>query len=435
MKVTDRRKKLTKYLIKYLIESSENELAKKYIDFFKIELDWHIYNGDKHISPNYYRDKDIPVKLHLIYAIQYLIAVLSRPTSANKKNILSAADFPVPNPLYGLGYEVFSPVWHAIGKRNICGDMKTVLWHLGIQNLIRNADFNAFLDSRLHDNLEQFQSYLVAQYQKLDLRALILSTDQHFYSKYSIDIFTKMQRPSFVFSHGLPAIYSKEVDHRSDYLMVWGESIKKNYINAGFEESKIKVVGHPKYKTLPQKRDLRSDFSDVLVIPVSSAIYHQHEYDNIVLTDKSAVVTYLYMVQSVLKKLGVKKARYRVHPAVNKKWIHKFLSPNFYIQDTQPLDVSLNRSSLLIGATSTLLLESLIHGVNYILFEPTDEQGRNLLNYKNVPPFDGTDKKVTFAENENCLEEILKANALTDYSLVHDYIQELDTNIIKQLIG
>lgn len=426
---------MNRYLNKYLLDNADNALAKKYIDFFKIELDWHIYNGDSHISPTYYRDKHIPFNIRLIQILQYLIAIYRKPSpvSSGQLNILSAADFPRDNPLNGLGYKVFSPAWHAIGKENIIGDKKTIRWHKDIQKLLRKSEFNAFLDTRLHQNLESFQEHLLSQYQKFDLRALILSTDQSFYSKYSIDIFSKMQRPSFVFSHGLPAIYSKEVDHRPDYLMVWGKKIKENYLNAGFDESKVKVIGHPKYKALSPNKSLRSDLSDVLVIPVSSAIYHQHEYEAI-LTDRSVVVLYLYMVQSVLQKLGLKKVRYRVHPAVNKSWVHSFLDQNFYIQDTEPLNVSLGRSSLLIGSTSTLLLESLIFGVNYVLFEPTDENGKNLLNYKTVPPFDGGDVKVAFANSEKDLELVLKDNVMTDYTLVHDYIQPLDTGVIKQLI-
>jgi hypothetical protein len=321
-----------------------------------------------------------------------------------------------------------------VGKKNIFGDLKTVQWHKKIQELIRNEDFYLYLDSKLHIELEEFQHHLVLEYQKQDFRALLLSTDQHFYSKYSIDIFKKLERPSFVFSHGLPGIYSKSVDNRSDYLMVWGEKIKQNYLLADFDQSKVKVVGHPLYKKLPKAQELRSDLSDVLVIPVSSSIYHQHTYDDVVLADKSMAILYLYQVQSVLQKLGIKQARYRVHPAINKQWIHSFLDHDFYIQDTESLSKSLNRSSLIVGATSTVLLEALIHGVNYMVYEPTDADGINLLNFKNVPPFDGSESKLPIANNEQELEAMLKFNAMTDYDLVHDYIQDLDLTILKELI-
>lgn len=428
---------MNNYLIKYLIESADNDLAKKYIDFFKIELDWHIYNDENHISKIYHRRKKVDVKKQFINLLQYIYTISAgsnfKPSADNK--ILSTVYFSQPGLLTDLGFNLYSPVWHPLGKKNIFGDMKTLQWYIQVQEYIRSRDFHSFLDAKFHLKLENFQEYLMSQYQKQDFRALFLYTDQYFYSKYSIDIFKKMQRPSFIFSHGLPGVYSKNVDSRSNYLLVWGEKIKENYLKAGFEKSKVKVVGHPKYKNLPKAQELKSDLSDVLIIPVSSSIYHQHEYDDIVLTDKSMAVLYLYQVQSVLKKLGVKKARYRVHPSTNKQWIHAFLDQDFYIQDTGTLDTSLSKSSLVIGSTSTVLLEALIKGVNYVLFEPLDELGNNMTNYKPVPPFDGSEKKVMVANNELELEKMLKANVITDYSVVHDYIQDLDLTILKELIS
>jgi hypothetical protein len=171
-----------------------------------------------------------------------------------------------------------------------------------------------------------------------------------------------------------------------------------------------------------------------LIIPVSSVTWHQHEYDNTVVNDCSMIVLYLYKVQSVLKKLGIKKARYRPHPSLNGEWVHAFLDQNFFIRDSEKLTASLNRSSLVIGANSTVMLESLIQGVNYMAFDPQDNNGINLSGYKAVPPFDGCEEKLMLANNETELEYMLKSNAITDYSLVHDYIQDFDLAILKEII-
>lgn len=427
---------MNQYLIKYLIDNADDALSKKYLDFFKIELDWHIYNGDAHISRNYHRDKKIEARTQFINFLQFSYAIL-RGVSGKQpgcKNILTTVSFSQPQQMKQLGFNFFSPIWHPIGKQNIFGDFKTLKWHKRIQNLIRNGDFNLFLQPQLHAELEEFQEHLIQQYQRQDFSALFLYTDQYFYSKYNIDIFKKIGKPSFVFLHGLPAVYSTNVDNRADYLLVWGQKMKENYLKAGFDEDKIKVVGRSNCCKLPRFQNLRSDLSDVLVIPVSSSIYHQHEYDNIILTDKSAAVLYLYQVQSVLSKLGIKKARYRVHPSTDKQWIHAFLDQDFYVADDGALNSALDRSSLVIGSTSTVLLEALIRGVNYVAFEPTDENGLNLLNYKCVPPFDGTEKKLIIANNEQDLGKLLKENAMTEYSLVHDYMQDTDLTILGRLI-
>jgi hypothetical protein len=144
---------------------------------------------------------------------------------------------------------------------------------------------------------------------------------------------------------------------------------------------------------------------------------------------------YLYKVQKVLLRLGIKKARYRAHPSINKKWIQSFLDPNFYQLDTDALTTSLNKSSLVIGANSTVVLEALMQGVNYIAFDPKDEHGVNMSGYKSVPPFDGTEGKLMMAENESELEKMIKANAMTDYSMVHDFIQDFDLTPLKDIIN
>lgn len=428
---------MDKYLIKYLVENTDSELSRKYIDFFKAELDWHMYISETHISKSYHRDRVISIEEKLKRLYQYANALFVKSNIKPSKNIkvLSTLYLPIINSLAELNIDSYSPVWHPISAKNIFGDLKTIKWHKGIQNRIRNDDFHLFLESEFHNELEVFQQHLLTQYQNQDFRALFLYTDQYFYSKYNIDIFKKMDRPSLVFSHGMPGGYMLEVDNRADYLMVWSEKIKNNYINAGFDFSKIKVVGNPLYKNLEKEKTLRSDLSDVLVIPVSSITWHQHEYDNTVISDNSMVVLYLYKVQSVLKRLGLKKARYRTHPTINKEWVHAFLDQDFYICDTEPLSTSLNRSSLVIGSNSTVLLEALIHGVNYIGFDPKQENDVNMSGYKSVPPFDGTEEKLMLSDNEEDLEKMIRSNAMTDYSLVHEYIQDFDLSVLKEIIN
>jgi len=424
---------MDKYLVKYLRENAENEIAKKYIDFFKIELDWHIYNSEFQKSIQNETYVDLKRKLYKLF--QYSNTLLSGfDKKANKNlNILSSVAFP-DGLLNNLGYNFFKPIWNSHIKTNVFEDFKTINWYHNVRKKINSKNFNELLDVEWYHNLHEFQNHLVSEYSKKDFRALFLGTDQIFYSKYCIEVFNKMQRPTFVFSHGLPGIYSKEVDNRSDYLMVWGEKIRENYIEAGFDSSKIKVVGHPKYKDIPKNKTLRSDLSDVLVIPVSSVTPHQHEYDSIVLSNPSMVVLYLYKVQAVLKKLGIKKARYRVHPSIDSNWIYSFLDKNFYIKDSAYLTISLNKASLVIGSTSTVLLESLMQGVNYLVFEPHDDEGINMCGYKAVPPFDGSEKRLGVANSEYELEELLRSNVVADYTMIHDYIQDLDLTVIKDLI-
>jgi hypothetical protein len=76
-----------------------------------------------------------------------------------------------------------------------------------------------------------------------------------------------------------------------------------------------------------------------------------------------------------------------------------------------------------------------MHGVNYIAYDPKDENGVNMSGYKSVPPFDGSEEKLMMRETEVELEKMIKGNAITDYTLVHDYIQDFDLSVLKDLIN
>ena len=424
---------MDRYLIKYLKENSKNELSSKYIDFLKITLDRQIYRNSGFPYTNNNNESKFNQRKKLIK--QYLNVFFNNPLhKSGKLSILSTIEFPINNALSDLGFEVYSPIWNALGTDNIIGDTKTIIWNRKLNKELVVGNFQLLLDSEFHKKLEKFQEHLVKTYTDSGMNALFVRSDQYFYSKYCIDVFKKMSKPSFIFSHGLPAIYTLDADNSSNYLMVWSEKIKENYVKVGFDGSKIKVVGHPSYRNLPKMMNLRSDLSDILIIPVSSFNTHQNEYDNVVLTDRSAVVLYLYKVQAILENLGVKKARFRVHPSVSRQWVYSCIDQKFYICDTEELSVSLKKASLIIGCTSTVILEALIYGVNYIVYEPLDENGLGMLNAKLVPPFDGSEKKIMIANNDKDLEKMLKLNAITDYALVHDYIQDFDISGLKDLI-
>lgn len=126
-----------------------------------------------------------------------------------------------------------------------------------------------------------------------------------------------------------------------------------------------------------------------------------------VLIDRSMIILYLYEVQSVLKKVGISHARFRPHPSIDKDWVYTFLDHNFYEIDKEHLVTSLERSSLVIGATSTLFLETLMNGVNYLIYEPQNK-GQTRLREPAVPPFDGTEHDIEIANSTDELEYMLR---------------------------
>ena len=119
---------MDKYLIKYLVENAETTLSKKYIDFFKAELDWQIYVSETHMSKQYFRNKEISLKERLLRFYQYNYALFIQSTLKPSKNlkVLSTVFFPSKETLPNIGIDAYSPIWHPVGKKNIFGDLKTL---------------------------------------------------------------------------------------------------------------------------------------------------------------------------------------------------------------------------------------------------------------------------------------------------------------------
>jgi len=140
------------------------------------------------------------------------------------------------------------------------------------------------------------------------------------------------------------------------------------------------------------------------------------------------------MVQRVLKGLGVTSVRLRPHPSASSAWYLKFVEGSFFRLDPFPLEQSLRRATLVIGPTSSVLLEAMYYGTNYVLFEPSKED-RDLVNYHLVPPFDGSDARIPLARDEKELESLLKNKIRIDCSAWHDYIQTpFSIDFMKQLV-
>lgn len=335
--------------------------------------------------------------------------------------------------LHDLGLNTISSIFQPVGLKQILGDRNSIHFLRHKAKIIAKGVFNELYNEDMYSYLESLKIEIVEEYKLYNFKALLLYTDQYFESKYLIDIFKVLKKPSFIFSHGLPGIYSLEVDNRSDYLMVWGEKIKQNYINAGFDPNKIVVTGNPKYTCVNKVENLRNTLGDILVIPCSSLLWHQDTWGNPQLIDRSMVVLYLYEVQRVLLKLGIKRARFRPHPSINRNWVYGFLDHNFYIMDNDKLTKSLLKSTLVIGATSTVFLEALMLGVNYLIYEP-QEDNKNIMRCKTVSPFDGSDPEVNVIYTEQELEYAIRNKYQVNVNILDGYMEPLNLMALKNII-
>jgi len=426
---------MDRYLINYLKNNSNNTLQAKYIDYFKIELDSFIYNYGDHISCSHRKDKKMSWRTIVGNHLRNFSAIYGTIKQyPDLKNVLSSVYFLDKTILSYIGINSISSILQPVGIKQILGDKETVEFIIYKNRCIAKGMFNDIYNKKFFEGLEELKNKIIKKFEQYNFHALFLNTDQYFESKFLIEIFKNLDRPSMVFSHGLPGIYSLEVDNRSNYLMVWGDRIKQNYINAGFNPNKLIVIGNPKYYDYKKIDILRNTLDNVLVIPPSSCLWLQHTYDEPQLIDRSMGILYLYIIQHVLEKFGVKHTRFRPHPSIDKEWMYGFLDQNFYEVDKDNLKESCLKSTLIIGATSTVFLEALMFGVNYIIFEPKSSDNKNILRCNLVPPFDGSEKNLEIATSEEELEYLIKNKYQIDINILDEYMQPFDTNILKEII-
>jgi len=415
------------YLLAYLSETTDGAL-KRHIDLLKLELDWHIYHYGAHFSrpKGSIAKSKTPLRSRLLnwYSANY-----QHHFSADKSNILSLIYFSGFNKhLEDEGYNLVSPYWAPHGRK-VAGNAAIVKAYHEIDRHLRDSSFSYLIGEEFQQQVSSFEQIVDSYLREKDLKAALLYTGQLFYSKIVIACFRSMRRPSFILSHGLPAFYHREAETNGDYLVVWGEQVRQNYLKAGVDPAKVLVAGHPSYNSIVKDRKIRFDLSDVLVLPKAMSP-HQHTYEPI-LGDRGNIIVYLLRVKAVLQKAGVKKARLRPHPSMSGSWLLQFLGTDFYYLDTLSLSDSLQTASLVVGPTSTLLLESIGHGVNYLVYEPVTAEGKDLGGYEIVPPFDGSDEDIPVAKTDDALYDLIKNKVVVDKKALDKYLRPFDVSVIK----
>jgi hypothetical protein len=345
--------------------------------------------------------------------------------------ILSNAYFAINEELQKLGYKVYSPSWRIIKNMKVLGDFDLFNMSQKINLKFQNSNFVDLLQKDFLKDIDELENLMITFFQNKKIRSIFVPNDISFFENFSIHICKHVGIPSFVFLHGLPGRYNNIDDNRSDFLIVWGERIKEHYVNFGMNPSKIFVSGHPFYKKYVATK-LKFSFDNILIL--TKPLNGVHMSDGVLLANRANLILYLYSLEKILRRFGIKSVRFRPHPSENADWYLKFLNKDFYKLDRGNITESIQKSTLVIGPTSTVFLESLYYGINYVVYEPAIKN-IDLVNCPLVPPFDGEDLKVPVAKDETGLEYILKNKVMVDPSCFDDYITTpFDLSFVKNLI-
>ena len=403
---------------------------KKILELIKYELDKKVYsygNQFRKSNENFSTLKFIfSLFIKTIYSIKY-------SKKSNIKNaILFNANFYLTQEFQEKGYELITPELFYRTKLSFLGGLSTLNKIEFIKYHFIKGDMVYLLSKSFENKILDLKKDLKYYIINNDIKALFLSNDMAFLEKLLISIFKELNLPTFVFLHGIPTTYNNIDNNRADYLVVWSDKIKKIYVNIGVDEEKIIVSGNPIYSS-KININLSFNLNNLLVI-THSITQSPENSEKLILQERGALLTYLYSIQEVLSKLGVKSVKFRPHPSENPKWYLKNLDNNFYSLDTQSIDTSIKNSSMVIGPISTVFFDAIANNKNYIVYEPL-VNNKSAKNFELVPPFDGSDTRIPVANSESQLIALIKNKKIVNKDVLDDYTGgSFNFNKIKDII-
>jgi hypothetical protein len=420
------------YILDFLKKNSNVDSKK--LEILKQEFDFRFYSyGNQFKNPHENKkQKFYAVILQYLKSVYILLKIFqNKKADNNKKTILSSAYFNVNNELSKLGFEVYSPSWYLKKGGNVLPNLSLFHSSKKILTTLSSSNFRDLLTPYFISQIDKFEKKVLEALQINNIQAVIVSNDMTFIDKILIDVCKKLKIPSFLFLHGLPLNYNLMDNNRTDYLIVWGEKLKEIFIKKGFNKDKIIVSGHPYYKL---KVDSPLQFSLDNILVLTKPMEELQFSDKVLLSDRSNSILYLFSIEKALRSFGVNSVRIRIHPGENPEWYYQYINKEFFILDKLNLKKSINKSTLVIGPTSTVFLESIYYCRNYLVYEP-GVYGFDLFNHKLFPPFDGSENKVPVANNEVELIQLIKDKTIVDSSILSDYLRTpFDLEIIKKII-
>ena len=397
-------------LYKYLQKQSSN---KYFTELLQYEINKRVYfTGDNFLNPW----GRVRIKVRLIHRALRLASLFNiKSRTSRPYSILSNVPFNWGKGIIQQNFRLLTPIWTIKKNGRYLYNLKYYLIFNKLQKIINNGGIQDLCAPKTISLYEEFVKQSKLFISRNNIVAGVFDNDLGFFERLYIDLLKKMNILTFIFLHGLPGRYNSIDDNRTDYLIVWGEQIKQNYINNGVIEDKIIVSGHPNYNNFSLKGKLRFELKNILVItkaingaPSSS----NHEF----IENRGVSIQYLLSIKNCLMKIGISSVKLRLHPSENPRWYLKHLNDSFFKIDSTPLPELLRSSSLVIGPTSTVFLEALYYGVNYLVFEPI--HSKNPL----VNPFDGSNRKIPVAKNESDLFHFIKNKITVKHSVFSDYI-------------
>ncbi|MDA9781672.1 hypothetical protein N9B52_01210 [Schleiferiaceae bacterium] len=407
---------LSDNLIEYLIKNSGNERA-EFIELIRYNLGNTIYGHGDHFSKN--KRWLVRCDNRLKDYVEFLLIKLFREVKSNdSKAVLSSAYSKWNAHIRSMGYDVSNPAWNLRRDVNILASLKLYVLTKQIIRDFNRKNFNYLVGIKFKIKIDKYIRLFREHCEDTNYIALFVPNDIGFFEKVAIKVFKELKKPSFFLAHGgMPLRYDGIMGDRTDYSLQWGKLQVDAFVKMGYKRSKLFAVGHPIYNEVPAA--LRNSHDDILVL--TKSITKVSPVNEVALEDVGNAIMYLVSIQKVLMKTGVRSARLRPHPSESFSWYSRFIDNDFFIEDSEELSNSLGRSTLVIGPTSTTIIDSLVYGVNYVVYEPI-VNNLTLMRLPVTPPLDGSDDRIPIAINELELKRLVENRICIDLSVLGSLI-------------
>ena len=381
-------------LYNFYKESSVARVA-EHLDLIEYVIQEDVYRSGDHLKPRNPTKLKFFSNILLMFAVQVFTQFTVQRPRAVKYRGFSLSSSTYDRHFLDGEYSIDRAVWAP--KRDVPSRFKLRLWvsYLRIRWCFNFSPRRFLIEEKFIDMVSQLKQQLVELVEKEQYSFLFVSEDLSFETRLLISVFDELGLPSFLLAHGgMHSFYGNGMDERTTYLCQWGQLQVDGFIEHGYDELRILKIGHPSLKR--KESGLRSSLDSVLVLTRSCT--GTRIESNKQIEDRGKAIAYMLEVQRVLQSLGIERVRIRPHPVENPKWYGEYLDPEFFELDTVPTDVSLSQASIVIGPISTMMVDAICAGVNYVVFEPMYGD-KNILGAATMSPLRSRQQDYPWAES------------------------------------
>lgn len=335
--------------------------------------------------------------------------------------LLSSAYFEWAQALQRIGADVGPQPW-LDAEDNIPNSIDFYAQCRAVKELL-SSDFSTYYMPEFREVLLRAAENLRAYLASHPCEALLIPYTLGYFEGVSTHSLPALDKKSFLCIHGLPyrLDWVRDGEHPVDFIVVWGDIMKRALAARGFDGDRILVSGHPSYSGRLQK-PIRSSLDRVLVLgyaQMGAPLLNLPHYAN-----RQLALAYAWTIQRCLKSINIQSATIRPHPSESPDWYAAHLDSAFWQVDYGSLPEAIERSSIIIGPTSTVMIDAGMQGVNYICYNPSGNAYNPFGAASREPdlPFDGSDPRVPVARDDESLCRALRDNATLKEDAISDYI-------------